>query len=168
VPRLISTTVFIVMMLSLSPAANGQSTDAAFRADIEKLMEVTGTSAIATQIATLTSNQIIDAMRQGQPNVPERAIVIIKEVLNGELSRAFAAPDGVMAKIVDIYARHFSHAEVLALLNFYSTDIGRKTISVMPMLAQEGAAAGQEWAAAKMPGVIATLQQRLRAEGFIK
>lgn len=166
-PRLMPAGVVVLLTLFLSQTANGQVLDTRFQADIEKLLEVTGAGAVGAQMATLVSNQMIDAMKQAQPGTPERAIAIVKEVLSSEFSRAFEGPDGLRGKMVGIYARHFTHEEVVALLNFYNTDVGRKTISVMPKLAQEGAAAGQEWAAANMMRVGGVVQQRLRAEGFI-
>jgi uncharacterized protein len=51
-----------------------------------------------------------------------------------------------MPRVVDIYVKHFTHDEVRALLDFYTTPVGRKVIRVMPMLAQESSAAGQRWA----------------------
>lgn len=101
------------------PRAHAQDADARFRADVEKLLEVTGALALGTQI-------------------------------------------------VGIHMKHFTHDEVMALLDFYGTAVGRKSISVMPTLAQEGAAAGQEWAAAHLPQILGAIDERLRAEGFLK
>ena len=70
--------------------------------------------------------------------------------------------------MVGIYARNFTPAEVKAHLAFYATDVGRKAIAVLPRLAQEGAAVGQEWAQQNLPRVIGTLEQRLRTEGLLK
>lgn len=85
-----------------------------------------------------------------------------------EFSAAFRAQDGLLTRMVPVYARHFNHEEVRGLLAFYETDLGRKTISVMPTLMQEGAELGQAWAAEIMPRVQETLQARLRAEGLVR
>lgn len=157
-----------VIVLCIATAAHAQDADAHFRADVEKLLEVTGAAAVGTQLATLVSNQIIDSMTEQQSHIPERAIALIKEMLNAEFSKAFEGPQSIRAKLVDIYMQHFTHDEVIKILEFYDTEVGRKTVSVLPKLAQEGAAVGQQWAAANMGRIIATLQQRLREEGFIK
>ena len=145
-----------------------QAIDPQFRADIETLFQVTGAGALGAQMATMAANQIIDAMQQAQPEVPERVATVVKETLNGEFARAFEARGELMAVLVEIYARHFTQAEVKALLAFYATDVGRKLVSVLPLLAQESAAAGQQWAQENMPRMIERLEQRLRAEGFVK
>jgi hypothetical protein len=159
-----------VLVLQLLAAQPGQAQDqqALFRADVEKLLEVSGAGALGTQMAGLVSNQVIESMRQQQPSIPAKAVEIIKDVLNVEFARAFEPGGALREKMVEIQMKHFSHDEVKLLLDFYSTPVGRKAISVMPMAAREGALAGQAWAGANMGRIVTSLQERLRAEGFIK
>ncbi len=152
----------------LSTPAQAQAIDPQFRADIESLLQVTGAGSLGAQMAMLVSNQVIDSMKKAQPNVPERVATIVKETLNAEFSKAFEPTGELMGKMVGIYASHFTPQEVKALLAFYATDVGRKAISVLPMLAQDGAAVGQQWAQQNMSRVLGVLQQRLRDEGLIK
>jgi hypothetical protein len=154
-----------VALLGALPAA-AQTIDPEFKADIERLLDVSGASAMGVQMANLATASVINGLKQMQPGVPERAFTIVQEVLGEEFSRAFTAPDGIRAKLVALYATHFTHAEVRGLLSFYQTDLGRKTIEVLPKLAQGGAAIGEEWAAANMPRVLTVLQARLKAEGI--
>ena len=102
---------------------------------------------MGAQLASLTAGSILDAMKRSNPTVPDREVAIIKEVLDQEFAKAFIAPDGLQAKIVEMSARHFTHSEIRALLDFYGTDVGRKAVAEMPALLKEGAAAGQAWAA---------------------
>ena len=53
------------------------------------------------------------------------------------------------------------------MIAFYETPVGRKAIEVTPRLMQEGAQAGQRWAAEMMPGVEERVVARLEAEGII-
>src|SRR5262245_60578425 len=124
--------VTLLALLTFAPSITAQTIDVGFRRDIGKLLDATGAGALGTQMATTMSNQVIDSMSKAQPNIPERVIVIVKEVLSTEFTRAFTAPDGLLSNIVDIYARHFTHDEVLGLLKFYETPLGRKTIAVLP------------------------------------
>ena len=158
----------LVLQLAGAQPSQAQSDRALFQADVEKLLEATGGAALGAQMASLVSNQVIDSMRQQQPTVPAKAVEVIKEVLNGEFVRAFEPGSTLRQKMVEIHMKHFTHGEVKVLLEFYSTPVGRKAIAAMPLAAQEGAAAGQEWASANMGRIAAILQERLRAEGFIK
>ena len=44
----------------------------------------------------------------------------------------------------------------------------RKTARLMPTLAREGAAAGEAWAQANMPRIMADMQARMKAKGLLK
>ena len=158
----------LVFQLAGAQPAPGQDARVLFQADVEKLLEVTGAAAVGAQMAGLVSNQVIESMRQKQPAIPAKAGEIIKEVLNAEFARAFEPGGTLRQKMVEIQMKHFTHEEVKALLAFYDTPVGRKAISAMPLAAQEGAVAGQQWANANMGRIAVTLQERLRAEGFIK
>ena len=147
--------------------ARAQEPDPAHRADIERLLEVTGAGKLGAQIANMAAGQIIDTLRTAQPRVPQRAADVVKEVLSTEFSAAFDSPGGLHGTIVNMYAKHFTHEEIKGLLAFYATDLGRKAITEMPALAQESAAAGQAWAIANMPRINGVLQSRLRAEGLL-
>ncbi|MBL8141558.1 MAG: DUF2059 domain-containing protein [Acidobacteria bacterium] len=166
----LSSVLIVVACLGIgiaSPAAS-QEIAPAFKADIETLLEVTGSANIATQMATAVSSQLIDAFKAQQPGMPDRAAAIIKDVLATEFSTWAHAADGLQAKTVASYARHFTHDEIRGLITFYRSDLGRKAIAEMPALMAEGMAIGQAWSQANMPRIMGVVQGRLRAEGLIK
>jgi uncharacterized protein len=154
-------------MLACSGMASAQTIDPAFKADIERLLDATGASALGAQMASLTSSAMLDGMRKAQPNLPERLFTIVQEVLSEEFTKGFSASDGMLPKYVAIYAKYFTHDEVRGLLAFYQTDLGKKTIKTLPTLAQEGAAIGQQWGEVNMPRILEVLQARLKAEKLI-
>jgi hypothetical protein len=139
--------------------------DPAIRADIEKLMTITGQAQTGAQLGMMFSNAFLNGFKQSQKVVPPRVIEIVREVVNTELVKAVDA-SGMKDKQIALYARYFTHAEVKGLIAFYESDLGRKTIENMPHLIREGAAIGEEWAKSAMPGVMKTLESRLKAEGF--
>jgi uncharacterized protein len=159
--------VFTLMaLLSSQRLACSQTIAPEFKADIERLMEISGAASLGEQMANLASSSVLEAMK-AQSDVPDRVFVIVREVLRQEFAKAFTDPDGIRAKQVELYAKYFTHEEVRGLLAFYQTDVGKKAIKVLPALVQEGAAIGQEWATANMPRMLMLLETRLRAEGFI-
>lgn len=139
----------------------------ALQKDIEHLLEVSGSSQLAVQVASTLSGQILDQLRSN-PSIPPRAIDVAKEVLDEEFKKAFAAPDGLMAGIVRVYARHFTAEDVKALVEFYDTDIGKKLVATMPVLMQESMQAAQQWSTRETPRIGRVLNDRLRKEGLIK
>ncbi len=47
--------------------------------------------------------------------------------------------------IIPIYDKYYTHEEIKELIRFYDTDVGKKTIQIMPQMTQESMQAGQEW-----------------------
>lgn len=166
--RLVPFGVCVAAFLFTAGPAAGQTVDPALQSDIVKLMELTGSAKMAEQMGTLISGQMVQVMRQLRPDLPPRAIEIVNEVLTGALAAGVQDPKGLTASLVPLYAKHFTHEDVRALLAFYQTEVGRKTITVMPTLFQEAAQAGQEWSRTIVPVIQAETEKRLRAEGFIK
>ena len=136
--------------------------------DIERLLEVTGSAKSGALMSNLVAGQMLDSLRKSRPDISEKAIAVTKEVLEAEFMKAFEGPGGMMSRLVAIYARHFTHEDVIGLLGFYESDLGKKMIDVMPLLIQESMAAGQEWAMENMPRIRATLELRLNAEGLVR
>jgi hypothetical protein len=149
-------------------SAFAQAPEEAFRKDTMKLLELTGSSKLGIQMANMLSGQFLDGIRKMNPEIHARAIEVAKELLNAEFTKAFESPDGLMPELVTIYAKHFTHQEVLGLIAFYETELGRKAVSTLPQLMQESGAVGQQWAAQHVSRILAGVQERLRAEGLIK
>ena len=150
-------------------AAGAQTADTAFDRDVIKLMEATGAAKLAEQITELATRQVIGRVHQLLPDAPPRANDIVTEVVQAKFAAALNAPDGgLRARTIPIYEKYFTHDEIRALLAFYGTDIGRKTVAVIPTIGQEAAKAGLEWASGLVPGIEAELKTRFQAEGFLK
>jgi hypothetical protein len=89
VPRRPSIAALALAAVLVSMPARAQTIDPEFRADIEKLFDVTGAGSLGSQMATLVSNSFLDAMRQAQPDVPARAVAIVRETLDAEFAKGF-------------------------------------------------------------------------------
>jgi hypothetical protein len=156
----------VLALLSPPAAAGAQSVDPAFKADIEKLLVVTGSAQMGKQAATLISGQILEALKKARPDIPPRVVEVAQEVLDSEFAKAFDGPDNLTARMIPIYAKHFTPEDVRGLLAFYNSELGKKSVTVMPVVFREAAAVGQQWAQEHMPAISSVLEARLRAEGF--
>jgi hypothetical protein len=166
--RLILLGVCLSAFVLVPGAATAQTVDAALEADIVKLMEATGATKIGEQMATIFSARMVEVVRQLRPDLPQRGVQVVNEVMTEALASGSRGASDLMVRMVPLYAKHFTRDEVRALLAFYQTDAGRKAVSVMPTLMQEGAQVGQEWARTMAPALQAEIEKRLRAEGLIK
>jgi hypothetical protein len=147
-------------------ARKAPSVEPALRADIEKLMAITGQAELAVQMATTMSDAVLNGFQQSQKAVPPRVFEVVKEVLKTEFAKAFVQSD-IKDKQIALYAKYYTHADVKGLIAFYESDLGRKAIANMPSLLREGAAIGEDWARGAMPGIMQILETRLKAEGLI-
>ena len=160
------TAVLAVVSIASTPA-HGQTPDEALKKDIERLLEVTGAAQMGLQAANMVSGQILESLRS-KPSIPPRAIDVAKQVLDEEFKKAFAAPDGLMAGIIGVYAKHFTAEDVKGLVAFYDTDLGKKMLGVMPALMRDSVMVSQQWAQRELPRIGRLLDERLKQEGIIK
>jgi hypothetical protein len=170
--RMMRAAAIAAAVLSIAPAAWAQAPAAPAQApldpDIQRLMELTGASKTGAMVASLLSSQILQQMHQQHPDIPARAVDIVQTTLDEQFKTAFA-PDGpLMRDLTAIWSRHFTHDEIIGLITFYETPLGRKMNEAIPAIAQESAHASTIWARENMPEIQKTIQDRLRAEGLIK
>jgi hypothetical protein len=148
-------------------ARKAPAVDPALRADIEKLMVITGAANLASQIATQVTNAFLNSVQQTTQNaIPPRMIEVVREVLGAEFANGFNGSE-IRDQQIALYAKYFTHADVKGLIAFYESDLGRKAVENMPSLMREGGEIGERWAQGAMPKIMQTLQARLKAEGLI-
>jgi hypothetical protein len=162
--RLVLLNVCLVALLTPGATAIAQTRDPTFDSDIMKLLNYTGAANLTAQLATLMTRAIMQ-----QSKVPQGpAAAIVSEVVQSTVASHVSGPNGLVARMVPVYAKYFTHDDVRALLTFYGSDIGKKTVAVMPMALQEGAQVGQVWANELAPEIKIELEKRFKAEGLLK
>lgn len=133
------------------------------RADIEKLLEMTGATTLGKQMGVAVVGQMAQAIRQMRPDIPQQVI----DTLPGEVGAVFEANiDSFREQVIPLYHKYFSASEIRGMIAFYSTDLGKKTISVMPSLMAESMAAGQKWGQSLGPQIDARVRARCKKEGY--
>lgn len=118
--------------------------------DIRKLLQITGSGELGTQVM----NQMIGSMKKAMPNVPDKFWNdFMKEVHTSEL----------VDLIVPIYDRNLTHDDVKQLIKFYESPTGRKFVGVLPKITQESMAVGEKWGRDLAQRVIQKLQAQQRS-----
>lgn len=114
---------------------------------IRKLLTLTKASDMAMQMM----DQMAGQLKPMFPSVPASFWTdFFKE----------ANPDELISKIVPIYGKHLSEDELAQLVKFYETPVGKKLISVQPLIMQESVAVGQVWGRALGEKVMRKLQEK--------
>ncbi len=134
-----------------SAKPRGDDAAAAKLADARRLLEVSGTGKLASQVAT----QIVDQQRRALPQVPAD----FWTEFEGEVDAA-----QLIEMMAPVYDRHFTHDEIRALIAFYQSPAGQKLVQVQPLLARDSMLAGQQWGFR----LGQRLTQRLKERGHVK
>jgi hypothetical protein len=101
-------------------------------AKARQILELTGSGNLGVQIVA----QTLPALRQMAPQAPES---FWTEYM------AEIKPEGFIDLVAPVYAKHFEEAELDALIEFYASPVGKKTIEKLPLITAESMAAGQVW-----------------------
>jgi len=157
--------LFLCMGLSLNVKAQLDPVDPGLRAAIAELIDITGVLEIGEQYAELIILQMSESLRQQQPDLPETAFEIIREEVNATITGEIETGK-FEAQIIPISAKYFTFEEVLQLLTFYQTPLGRKTAEIMPLLSQESMQVGQAWGMGLGPIIGQRVSERLADAGI--
>jgi len=159
--------VLAVFLLSASAIAAHAADDvsAGQRKKIVELMDVMGMKNITRQVSMSVAKQLAYGLKQAQPDIDRKAFEIVLSVSDEMLT---ARSDEFLGKIVPLYAKHFTEAELDELLAFYRSPIGRKTNETMPGLMQESMELVATESQSSIPKIKERVTEKLRAEGFIK
>lgn len=136
------------------------------RADIEKLMKVTGALKIGKQMSNTVVNNMTRAIKASRPDIPDRMFKILAEEVNNIIEEQMFAKGGYMEMAVLIYDKYFTHDDIKGLLAFYRTELGKKTIKVLPKIVQHSMRAGQLWGQTLGPLIQKRVTNRFKEEGF--
>lgn len=145
-------TLGLALAIALSTLLVSQpalATDKEKKADIEKLLQATG----AADMGKLMLDQLMDSLRTAMKDVPSDYWDEFKK--SADLNE-------LMAEMVPIYDKNFSHAEIKDMLAFYATPTGKKVIKMMPVVTQEAMKAGQRWGEKLGQRVMNDIQARQR------
>lgn len=141
------------MLLLLGPRqhlwaqAPAESPRIAYEAQIRELLEITGSAKMGIQVL----DQLVDSFKKAAPQVPDSFWDEFRADVDGDL---------LADMVVPIYARHFTEAEIEAMLAFYRTEEGQSVVRKLPLVMQESMAAGRRLGQKLAERALARLKER--------
>lgn len=123
--------------------------------NIRRLMVITGTHNLTHQLIDQMMATLKKEMPVDKPELNDKIFNIYRE----EFHNAFTA-ERMDAYVIPIYDKHFTGDELIALIAFYESSLGKKMVSAMPQIFAEVMAVGQQIQAE----VDARVSQRIAAE----
>lgn len=126
--------ILSLFLLFLGYAVTGQITDPAYEVKVKKLMEI-----------QMGQGMVMDHMiDQILPNIPEENQADFKKDINVVITK-------MMDKIAGIYMEIHTKEEVDALLEFYTSPIGKQIQGKLPLVMERSSKMGQEFGSEIMP-----------------
>jgi uncharacterized protein len=161
---LIRKTLWIFLALSvLSVPARADELTRDKRADIERILEMTGALSLGKQMARAAVTNLAQILKKARPDIPQNVLDLLPAEVEAVFDENF---DSFKEAVIPIYHKYFTAAELKEMIRFYSTDLGQKTIKVMPSLMQEGMAAGQRWGQSLGPQINRRVSEKLKQQGI--
>jgi len=161
--------IMLVVLLScaLGRVATADDLTDGKSADIKRLMEITGAANMGVLFGTEVSRQMFQTLKAARPEISDRAMTVIEKEINSLLAEEISRPGGLMDRVIPIYSKYYSQAEIRELLAFYQSPIGKKTIQVLPKVASESMVAGRQWGQSLGPELKKRVLAALQREGLI-
>ena len=129
-------TVAVVCLLSVLTLARSaglaQTPNDEFNGDIRRLLYLLDTDRIASQMI----GQFVEQWKTAYPDVPAE----FWERLGSEFKS-----EEIIDLAVPVYARHLSHRDIVVLLNFFESPVGRNFVRAQGPIQEELYSAGQIW-----------------------
>jgi len=117
--------------------------DAPTREEVLKLfdlLQIQKTMQFAIQAAKQQSREMAEEMIQEKaPDATPEQKQQIRQMVNEEMAQALgpAAMQEMMEATVPVYQRHLSRADLKAMVDFYSSPVGKKILREQPAMVQE-------------------------------
>lgn len=125
--------------------------DEAFRADILKMLKLTGADKLGEQVF----RHMMESLKPLAPNVPEEFWTQIDQELN---------MNEMIDLLIPVYAKHLTHEDVQAAIAFYETPAGKNLIAAQPKIVADSMVVGQRWGQELAQKVMGRLQEHQQAE----
>ena len=155
--------IFVVWSFLFLPMSNAMSSEK--RSDIIKLLKVSGSLAMSKKMALYAMNQVADVWQKTNKELPLRAIEILREQMSILIEEQLSDGQSYFNYFVPIYDKYYTDSEIRGLISFYESDLGRKTVKVMPHLSNELIIAGEKWGESIAPIAFDRAVKKMEAEG---
>jgi hypothetical protein len=147
-----------------SPQAQTQAApSSAAVEEARKLLAVTKAGQMVEQMMASQMQIIIDVVSAANPGSEAAVRQTMEEVFLPEFRDTMPA---LINEMATLYTVHFTVDELRALNAFYTTPVGVKTISTMPVLMQQGMQMGQIWGQKVMEDALKKAEPKFRERGL--
>lgn len=156
----------ISLLVAIPLFAHADELTSGKKADIIKLMEITGSDNIPAQIAGAITQNMATGLKQARPEIPARFYTNLDKDLTALFKEKVNAPGSLMEKTVASYNKYFTHAELKEVLAFYQSPTGKKSITNMSLIVNEGMMEARKLAQSLGPDIEQRIKAAFKKEGI--
>lgn len=154
---------WLVMMLQAAGPAQAQGEDhKQLRSLALELIRMTKIDASIGQIENVVMAQM-DAMLRQNPKIDDDAIRIVQEIVSSEID-ALRAP--MMNLSVNLMMQYYDEKDLKALIDFYRTPTGQKSIQLMPKMMGDITVANMKMMQKMQPRLQRRIKEALQNRGY--
>ena len=132
--------VMLVACAGFFTLGHAQTTVAPEKAkNLHRLMELIGSHNLARQMM----DGMMASIKGNLQSVDKELEAKVFRIYEEELRKVFTV-ERVESLIFPIYDKHFTNEEIIALIAFYESPLGKKTTSVLPQILSESLVIGEQ------------------------
>ena len=147
-------TFILTGLLILGTMLSFGQENSTYKSSLKKLMQVSGAE-VAYKGAL---NQMISMFKQQQSNVPNE----FWDEFTAEVNKD--SFENLISLVLPIYQKHMTEQDLVGVIAFYETPLGKKFAEKTPLITQESMLAGQEWGKQVSQKVV----DKLKNKGYLK
>ncbi len=154
--------------IAFTLASGAEELTAEKKAALKELMEITGAARMSQMFNNAFVEQMSAALVRARPDIDPRAFEILREEIQAVVREELEEKQSLQERIYPIYHKYLTLEETRALIRFYKTPLGRKTIEVMPKMTREAMEVGQRWGRELAPRIQQRVMARFEREGLVQ
>ncbi|MGB0619225.1 MAG: DUF2059 domain-containing protein [Myxococcota bacterium] len=160
----------ILSALALAGPAFAQDVEAvpeSYEKNLRAYLEIhTQLVSYGDNVALQAANETLMQIANSGTQVTEQIQQIVLEEAQAKFGEKLSDLDYLAKLWAPIYAKHFTEEELKAILDFWSSPVGRKTIEVTPQLTQDSFSALRIFTITNTPAYHMAIDARLRELGM--
>ena len=151
----------LAIVLVAVPASLAHADETSPRSIVSEIFDIMEYEKLIEHSADVVASQIVDRVKSERPDLDAGTESDVREIVRESF---LELKPGMMTLTDRLMSKYFTEEELQALLAFYKTEAGRKTIQVMPQVVQETTIWVQQAVAEIVPGIMKKLKARLQEE----
>lgn len=160
-------TLFAFVLSPLAVVADDEPVSDDYRKKLSILLEVTGAQAAGEQVAYAIAQEALGAIAASGTEITEQIQQIVVEEALVQFPPKFGDIQYLTELYAPLYSEHLTEKDLDALVAFYQSPVGQKTLAALPLIGQSGAMALQQASYEQVPAFQQKVDEKMRAAGII-